>query len=129
MKLKVEGLDEAQAMLKELGAGQWSKNVMESWGRQLVAKTKPYVSKPPNSKYIRTMHLSDQWYSTANRTQVEVGNRAGYSGYVQQRATQAWMHRQHGWPTVEDRAESREMELFFVRKVQQEVAKILRKHA
>lgn len=129
MNVKVEGLKEAQMMLKELGAGQWSKNVLSSYGRELAAQTKPYPSKPPSSKYRRTMNLSRQWYSNANQTQVEIGNRADYSGWVQQRATQAWFHRQHGWPTIEDRADSQKMELFFARKVREEVAKILRKYA
>jgi hypothetical protein len=124
MNVKVEGLREAQMMLRELGAGQWSQNVLESYGRELEAKTKPYPSGP----WKRTMNLSRQWYSTADKTKVTVGNRASYSGWVQQRATQAWFHRQHGWPTIEDRAESQQMELFFTRKVQQEVAKVLRKY-
>jgi hypothetical protein len=133
--IKVEGLKEAQMMLKELGAGQWSKNVLKSYGDQLKAKSMPYAPKPPNSKYKRTNNLLRGWYSTASQTQVEVVNRAWsaksgyYSGYVQQRATQAWFHRQHGWVTIEDRADSVQMDLFFRRKVDEEVAKIMRKYA
>lgn len=129
MSIRVEGLKEAQMMLKELGAGRWTQNVLESYGRELAAQTKPYPSKPASSKYVRTGNLSRQWYSDANTKQAVIGNRASYSGWVQQKATQAWFHRQHGWVTIEDRADSKKMELFFVRKVKDEVAKILRKYA
>jgi len=122
--IKVEGLREAEMMLKELGAGRWSKNVLESYGRELASKTKPYPSGP----WQRTGNLSRQWYSDASDTQAVIGNRAAYSGWVQQRATQAWFHRQHGWATVEDRAESKAMDLFFRRKVSDEVSKIMRKY-
>jgi len=128
MSIRADGLKEALALFRELGAGGWSKNVLDSYGRELTSQTKPYPSKPPRSKYIRTMNLFRQWYSQANNTQVEIGNRADYSGYVQQRATQAWFHRQHGWPTIEDRAESAKMDMFLIRKIKSEVDKILRRH-
>ena len=128
MNVKVEGLKEAQMMLKELGAGGWSFNVMGRWGRQTFAKAKPYPPKPPSSKYIRTMNLSRQWYSIPEKTKVTIGNRAPYSGYVQQEATQAWFHKGR-WNTIEDVASSAEMDAFFSKVVREEVAKILRKYA
>lgn len=124
MKLKVEGLAEAQAMLKELGAGQWSENVMKRWGNQTIAKTKPY---PPPRGYRRENRLLRNWYSIPSKTRVTIGNRAPYSGYVQQEATQAWFHKGY-WKTIEDVAEGEEMSRFFVQVVKEEVAKILRKH-
>lgn len=127
--IRTEGLDEAVALLQEIGRMNWTKEVLERYGKELVAKTKPYPSKPAGSRYVRTMNLSRQWYASADAKQLLVANRAPYSGYVQQRDTQAWMHRQHGWPTIEDRFESQYMNLVFERLVKEVTTRMIRKYA
>lgn len=124
--IKVEGLDEAIAVLNKLSGGSWVNSCLYEYGRAVQAETAPYVSKPPKSKYIRTMNLSHQWYVQQGNRQVTIGNRAEYSGWVQQRATQAWFHRQHGWHTVEDRAEAKQQELVFYRAVRRKVEAMFR---
>lgn len=126
--IKAEGLDEAIDFLNAVGRGDWVKEPLKLWGIELVGVTKPYVSKPPQSTYRRTMNLSRQWYSNQGGNQVTVGNRAAYSGWVQQRATQAWMHRQHGWHTVEDRAESARMSQYWQKAVTNAVERLSRRY-
>lgn len=125
MNIRVEGLDEAIAALNKLG-GNWVATPLREYGRAVEAASKPYVSQPPQSKYRRTMSMYRGWYSTQSGNQVTVGNRAPYSGWVQQRDTQAWMHRQHGWHTVEDRAEASKQMLVFERAIMQQVDRIFK---
>jgi len=124
--LRIEGLDEAIDRLDKLSRGQWVKRPLAEYGRAVQAASAPYVTAPANSSYRRTGTLGHNWYTTQRESQVEIGNRAPYSGWVQQRATQAWMHRQHGWHTVEDRAEASKQKLVFIRAVHREVENMFR---
>lgn len=131
--IKVEGIKESAAFLRAVGRGDWRKEVGKDYGQELVAKTKPYVSAPTGSRYRRTMALSRGWYHRADKDKVEVGNRARnksgyYSGFVQQRDTQAWMHRQHGWHTIEDRFESAYMRKYLERRVNMEIEALSKKY-
>lgn len=103
MTLRVEGLDEAIRNLDKLSGGTWINAPLYEYGRAVQAKTAPYPPQRPTT-YRRTGTLGRSWYTQLSQRKVTIANRAPYSGYVQQKETQAWMHRGH-WATVEDRAE------------------------
>lgn len=109
-----EGLLDALAKVEELGKTLKDGGFSERMGRVILEQgIRPYPPPPPNSTYIRTYKLFNSWQlevpsigGSGDLFRVESGG-VEYNHLVQQRATQAWMHRGR-WQTVEDVAEERE---------------------
>lgn len=117
--LRVEGLEKAIAGLNKLTNGTWVNAPLYEYARYVQAKTAPYPPQRPTT-YRRTGTEGRGWYVQQGSGQVTIGNRAPYSGWVQQEATQAWMHKGY-WPTVEDKAESKEAEEVFLRAIDRKI--------
>lgn len=105
--IKTEGFDYAIRGLNELARGNIFDDALFEYAQMAQAKTAPYP--PPKPTSDRKGDLGRGWSVKKYVGKSIIENRATkgrgiYSGWVQQRETQAWFHRGY-WPTIEDKAE------------------------
>ena len=105
-----ETFDKLEDLGGTLRAGGFNQKV----GQAILSDgIRPYPPPPPNSTYVRTFKLFNSWHlilpavSGGGDLFIVQSASPDYNGYVQQRSTQAWMHRNR-WQTEEDVAEEKE---------------------
>lgn len=104
---RVEGLREAQKVFERLSRGGVFEQPLKKFGYEVVASVAPYPPEPtrPGAVVHRTGALGRGWYVKAQKRLVEIGNRALYSGWVQDKGRQTWFHLDTGWSTVQTKAD------------------------
>lgn len=102
-----ESLTKVEELEKAFRDGGFSQRVGQVILEQGI---RPYPPPPPGSTYDRTYRLFNSWHSnvpSGGDLFIVESSGVDYAELVQQRSTQAWMHRNR-WQTVEDVAEERE---------------------
>lgn len=127
MKIKTEGLTEALDLINWIAQGKILNQALDEYSIKVVERTAPYIAKPPQSTYRRTGRLGRSWFRrSASKQRVLMGNRATYSGWVQDKDKQAWFHRQHGWHTIQDRADAAPNVAVFWRSIERQLRQRMR---
>lgn len=114
--VEIVGLDHILGVLARIkNMGREAEEPTRSLLRLMRDRLRQYPPPPPASRYQRTYALQSSWQETvfldaAGARGVVESVGVPYGRYVQDEASQAWMHQGRGWPTTQSVAAEADQE-------------------